>query len=51
MKCDLPALHDPALLGVGIAGIRERVKQLAGSMHIVTAPKSGTTIQVILRDD
>lgn len=51
MKCDLPALHDPALLGVGIAGIRERVKQLAGSMHIVTAPKSGTTIQVILPDD
>ncbi|MGH9682206.1 MAG: PAS domain-containing sensor histidine kinase [Candidatus Acidiferrales bacterium] len=51
MKCDLPALHDPALLGVGIAGIRERVKQLAGSLDIVTAPKSGTTIRVILPAD
>jgi len=34
--------------GVGIAGMRERVKQLNGILEIVSGPSEGTTIRAIL---
>lgn len=38
---------DP-LLGIGISGMRERVKQLGGEFHIESSLGSGTEIQVVL---
>jgi signal transduction histidine kinase len=35
------------ILGVGIAGMRERIKQLGGRLEI-TSGKKGTTVRVIL---
>ena len=35
-------------LGVGIAGIRERINQLHGEFDIISAPGAGTTIQALL---
>lgn len=35
-------------LGVGIAGIRERINQLHGEFEIISAPGAGTTIQALL---
>jgi PAS domain S-box-containing protein len=37
-----------SLLGIGIAGMRERVNQLQGQFHILSSPGKGTTIQVTL---
>jgi PAS domain S-box-containing protein len=37
-----------SLLGIGIAGMRERVNQLRGEFHIQSSPGKGTSIQVIL---
>jgi PAS domain S-box-containing protein len=37
-----------SLLGIGIAGMRERVNQLQGQFHIHSSPGKGTTIQVNL---
>jgi PAS domain S-box-containing protein len=37
-----------SLLGIGIAGMRERVTQLQGEFHIHSSPGKGTTIQVTL---
>lgn len=37
-----------SLLGIGIAGMRERVNQLQGEFHIHSSPGEGTTIQVTL---
>jgi signal transduction histidine kinase len=34
-------------LGVGIAGMRERVKQLGGSLEIVSSPR-GTKVKAIV---
>ena len=36
-----------AILGVGITGMRERVKQLGGHLEIESSP-NGTTVQAIL---
>jgi PAS domain S-box-containing protein len=35
-----------SLVGIGVAGIRERVKQLNGTLEIQSAPGRGTTIRV-----
>jgi len=37
-----------SLLGIGIAGMRERVNQPQGQFHIHSSPGKGTTIQVTL---
>lgn len=37
-----------SLLGIGIAGMRERVNQLQGQFHIHSSPGNGTTIEVTL---
>jgi PAS domain S-box-containing protein len=37
-----------AEMGVGIAGIRERVKQFHGTLELDSAPGKGTTVRVIL---
>jgi two-component system, NarL family, sensor kinase len=37
-----------SLLGIGIAGMRERVNQLQGEFQIHSSPGKGTTIQVTL---
>jgi PAS domain S-box-containing protein len=37
-----------SLLGIGIAGMRERVNQLQGDFQIHSSPGNGTTIQVTL---
>ncbi|MGB8673946.1 MAG: PAS domain-containing protein [Candidatus Acidiferrales bacterium] len=42
------ATAGPAPLGVGLAGLRERVKQLKGSAEISSAPGKGTVIRVFL---
>jgi len=49
--CGIPAtVHTPigrqAPLGVGIAGMRERVAQLKGSFNISSAPQKGTSIHI-----
>jgi PAS domain S-box-containing protein len=50
--CGLPALarteSGGALLGVGIAGMRERVKQLNGEFEMESAPGKGTRVRVVL---
>jgi PAS domain S-box-containing protein len=38
----------PARIAIGIAGIRERVKQLNGELEIRSVPGKGTTVSVIL---
>ena len=43
-----PATGWDAPLGVGIAGMRERVKQLHGAFEIESAPGRGTTVRAIL---
>jgi PAS domain S-box-containing protein len=46
-----PPLHCDrrnSLLGIGIAGMRERVNQLQGEFRIHSSPGEGTTIHVIL---
>ncbi|MFY9527900.1 MAG: PAS domain S-box protein [Candidatus Acidiferrales bacterium] len=40
--------HGHARLGIGISGMRERVKQLHGSFEIKSAPERGTTVRVVL---
>jgi signal transduction histidine kinase len=35
-------------LGIGLAGIRQRVKQLQGTFEIKSAPGKGTTVRVVL---
>jgi signal transduction histidine kinase len=35
-------------LGVGVSGMRERVKQLNGTFEIASAPGHGTAIHVVL---
>jgi len=40
----------PAPYGVGIAGMRERVKLLNGIFDIRSAPGHGTTVRVVLPD-
>ena len=47
--CGMPAHGKPeakGILGVGIAGMRERVEQLAGSFHIESAPGCGTMLRI-----
>lgn len=50
--CGLPILAPmrgrSAVTGVGIAGMRERVKQLNGSFEIISTPGSGTVVRAIL---
>lgn len=49
--CGMPArgkLKAKGILGVGIAGIRERAEQLAGSFQIESAPGCGTTFKITL---
>ena len=36
------------VMGVGIAGMRERVKQLNSSFEIISTPGSGTIVRAIL---
>ena len=48
MQLSLPTENLPAPLGVGIAGMRERIKQLNGVFGIESAPGQGTTIRAIL---
>jgi PAS domain S-box-containing protein len=43
-----PAISRGAPLGVGIAGMRERVKQLDGVFEVESAPGYGTTVRAIL---
>ena len=43
-----PAVNAASPLGVGIAGMRERVRQLNGTLEIESAPDQGTTIRAIL---
>jgi PAS domain S-box-containing protein len=40
--------HSLARCGVGISGMRERVKQFHGSFEIKSAPEQGTTVRVVL---
>ncbi len=42
------AANGKAPLGVGIAGMRERVEQLGGQLEIASAPGIGTTVRVSL---
>lgn len=35
----------PRTLGLGLAGIQERINTLGGSMQLATAPSAGTTVQ------
>ncbi len=50
--CGLPALSSPrgqvAQLGVGIVGMRERVKQLNGTFEMESSPGKGTTVRIAL---
>jgi len=50
--CGLPAPTSASgwtvPLGVGIVGMRERVKQLQGSFEIESAPGKGTAVRVLL---
>jgi signal transduction histidine kinase len=50
--CGLPILSPmrgkTPVMGVGIAGMRERVKQLNGSFEIISTPGSGTVVRAIL---
>lgn len=39
---------DPVPLGVGIAGMRERVAQLQGKFDVLSSAGSGTTVRVVL---
>ncbi len=52
--CGLPSAGQgrtqQALYGVGIAGMRERVKHLDGSFEILGAPGQGVTVRVVLPD-
>jgi PAS domain S-box-containing protein len=43
-----PAISRGAPLGVGIAGMRERVKQLDGVFEVESAPGRGTTVRAVL---
>lgn len=43
-----PMRGGAAVMGVGIAGMRERVKQLNGSFEIISTPGSGTVVRAIL---
>jgi signal transduction histidine kinase len=42
------AAHGKAPLGVGLAGMRERVEQLGGQIKIESTPGQGTTVRVTL---
>jgi PAS domain S-box-containing protein len=44
----LPGSQDQVPLGVGIAGIRERVDQLHGQFDIISTPGAGTTIRALI---
>jgi PAS domain S-box-containing protein len=48
MAAPLHSDRGNSLLGIGIAGMRERVSQLQGEFRIRSSPGNGTTIQVIL---
>ncbi len=48
MQLSRPIENLPAPLGVGIAGMRERIRQLNGVFEIESAPGRGTTIRAIL---
>lgn len=41
----LETRREPSPPGLGLAGIRERVRALGGSMHLVTSPSCGTTLE------
>lgn len=43
-----PATERRAELGVGISGMRERVKQLNGAFEISSVPGQGTTVRAVL---
>jgi signal transduction histidine kinase len=42
------SLSSGAQIGVGIAGMRERVKQFHGTLEVESAPGTGTTVRVTL---
>jgi len=50
--CGIASLNSPAprstALGVGISGMRERVRQLNGIFELESAPGAGTTVRVLL---
>ncbi|MGD0957505.1 MAG: PAS domain S-box protein [Candidatus Acidiferrales bacterium] len=48
MQTSRPVENLPAPLGVGIAGMRERIKQLNGVFEIESVPGQGTTVRAIL---
>jgi PAS domain S-box-containing protein len=48
MPAPLESDRRNSLLGIGIAGMRERVNQLQGEFRIHSSPGNGTTIHVIL---
>jgi signal transduction histidine kinase len=50
--CGFPPIEDPSQqrskLGVGISGMRERVKQLNGDFEVRSVPGQGTTVRAVL---
>jgi PAS domain S-box-containing protein len=48
LAAPLPSDRGNSLLGIGIAGMRERVSQLQGEFRIHSSPGKGTAIHVIL---
>src|SRR6202167_4047451 len=48
MAAPLHGDHGSSLLGIGLAGMRERVSQLQGEFRIDSSPGNGTTIHVNL---
>lgn len=48
LRVDSRALTKAAPLGVGIAGMRERVEQLGGTFELESAPGHGTTLRATL---
>lgn len=48
MAIPAPKNHRDPLLGIGISGMRERVKQLGGEFAIESSPGAGTTVRVAL---
>jgi PAS domain S-box-containing protein len=48
LQVDSKALTKTAPLGVGIAGMRERVEQLGGTFEVESAPGRGTTLRATL---
>jgi len=48
MDSKIPSLPSMVTLGVGIQGMKERVRQLAGTLEISSAPGKGTLVTAIL---